>query len=221
MSASIRSSSSVHPRRRRVGRGVGERDTDVLGLGAVDLVTEDPAAAAEALAVAALAAEAAGAARGDARHEHLVADLHVLHARSDLFDGADGLVTEDAAVGHRGHVALQDVQVGAADRHRVDANDRVGVRLQTSASALPPTPSCRDRGTREPSSQPPGAVVDPRIVWQEATIRPEANVPVRTPCGSDWLECTTVVRGDPGPKVPWIGARPFWPPEDQGLIEKV
>ena len=59
---------------RRVGRGVGERHPDVLGLGAVDLVAEDPAAAAEALAVAALAAEAARAARGDARHEHPVAD---------------------------------------------------------------------------------------------------------------------------------------------------
>ena len=49
--------------RHRVGRRVGERDPDVLGLGAVDLVAEDPAAAAEALAVAALPAEAARAAR--------------------------------------------------------------------------------------------------------------------------------------------------------------
>ena len=73
MSASISSVLVGDPGRGRVGRGVGERDADVLGLGAVDLVAEDPAAAAEALAVAALAAEPARAARGDARDEHPVA----------------------------------------------------------------------------------------------------------------------------------------------------
>ena len=39
----------------QVGRRVGERHPHVLGLGAVDLVAEDPAATAEALAVTALA----------------------------------------------------------------------------------------------------------------------------------------------------------------------
>ena len=73
MSASISICSSVTPGGHRVGRGVGERDPDVLGLGAVDQVAEDPAAAAEALAVAALAAEPARAAGGDARDEHPVA----------------------------------------------------------------------------------------------------------------------------------------------------
>ena len=111
----------------RVGRGVGERDPHVLGLGAVDRVAEDPAAAAEALAVAALPAEAAGAAGGDARDEHPVADLDVLHAGADRLDGADGLVAEDAPVGHGRDVALQDVQVGAADRDGVDPHDGVGV----------------------------------------------------------------------------------------------
>ena len=57
-----------------VGRHVGERHADVFGLGAVDEVAEDPAATAEALAVATLAAEAARPARGDARHEDAVAD---------------------------------------------------------------------------------------------------------------------------------------------------
>ena len=83
-----------------VGGGVGERHPDLLGLRAVDQVAEDPAAAAEALAVAALPAEAAGAAGGDAGHEHAVADLAVLHAGADRLDGADRLVAEDAAVGH-------------------------------------------------------------------------------------------------------------------------
>jgi len=36
-------------------------------------------------------------------------------------------VAQDATVGHRGDVAFEDVQVGAANRHRVDAHDRVGV----------------------------------------------------------------------------------------------
>jgi hypothetical protein len=52
--------------RDEVGGGVGEGDADELGLGAVDLVTEDPAAPAEALAVGPLAAVTAGAARGAA-----------------------------------------------------------------------------------------------------------------------------------------------------------
>ena len=42
-------------------------------------------------------------------------------------DGADRLVAEDAAVGDRGDVALEDVQVGAADRDGVDPHDGVGV----------------------------------------------------------------------------------------------
>ena len=103
-------------------------------------VAEDPAAAAEALAVAALAAEAARAARGDARHEHAVAGLTCLHARADRLDGADRLVAEDAPVGDLGDVALQDVQVGAADRDRVDADDRVGVVDRSPAWRRPPTP---------------------------------------------------------------------------------
>jgi hypothetical protein len=35
-------------------------------------------------------------------------------------------VAEHPPVGHRGHVALEDVQVGAADRGRVDADHDVG-----------------------------------------------------------------------------------------------
>ena len=88
---------------------------------------EDPAAAAEALAVAAFAAEPAGAARGDARDQHPVAGLDVLHARADLDDRADRFVAEDPTVGHGRDVALEDVQVGAADGDRVDPHDRVGV----------------------------------------------------------------------------------------------
>ena len=130
--------------RHRVGGGVGERHPDVLGLGAVDLVAEDPAAAAEALPVAALAAEPARAARGDAGDEHAVADLDRLHAGADRLDGPDRFVAEDPPVGHGRNVALEDVQIRAADRRGVDAHDRVRVggdlRLRHVLPGLLPGP---------------------------------------------------------------------------------
>ena len=138
--------------RDRVGRQVGERHADELGLGAVDLVAEDPAATTEALTGVAVAAVLAGPACGDARDEHAVADLDAADAVADGLDGADGLVAEDAAVGHRGHVALEDVQVGAADRGGVDPHDRVGAVDDHRVGDLFPCRRCRGRGTREPSS---------------------------------------------------------------------
>jgi hypothetical protein len=110
-----------------VGGGVGERDAGVLGLDAVDQVPEDPAAAAQALAVLARAAEAAAAAGGDARQQHPVALTDRADARPGLQDRTDGLVAEDPARGDLGHVALEDVQVGAADGDGVHPHDRVGV----------------------------------------------------------------------------------------------
>ena len=101
--------------------------THVLGLGAVDLVAEDPPAATQALAVPSLAAEAACAARGDARDEHPVADLDRLDTGADGLDRPYRLVAEDPSVGHRGNVTLEDVEIGAADGDGVDADDRVGV----------------------------------------------------------------------------------------------
>jgi hypothetical protein len=50
-----------------------------------------------------------------------------LQYRSAYFlDSSDGLVTEHGAGRGLGHVALEDVQVGAADRRGIDAHDRVG-----------------------------------------------------------------------------------------------
>jgi len=69
--------------RHRVGRVVGERHPDILGLGAVDLVAQDPAAAAQALPAAALPAEPAGAAYRHARDQNAVTGLHCLHAAAD------------------------------------------------------------------------------------------------------------------------------------------
>ena len=90
-------------------------------------MTQDPATAAEALPVDAFAAVAAGAAGGDARHEDAIAGLAGLDTRPDRLDRADGLVAEDPPGRDGWDIALEDVQVGAADRHRVDSHDGVGV----------------------------------------------------------------------------------------------
>jgi hypothetical protein len=135
---------SLTPSGHRVRRRVSERDAHVLGLRPVDQVAEDPAAATQALPVAPLTAEAARAASGDAGDEHAVTRDDVLHARADHLDGPDRLVAQDPPVRDLGYVALQDVQVGAADRHRVHAHDRVRVgtdlRLGDVLPRLAPRP---------------------------------------------------------------------------------
>src|SRR5258708_29572129 len=106
---------------------VRDRTWDVFGWGPVDLVPEDPAAPAEALAGVTLAAEPAGPARGDAGDEKPLPGLDRLHACPDRLDGPDRLVAEDAPVGHRRDVTLEDMKVRAADRYGVHSDDRVGV----------------------------------------------------------------------------------------------
>ena len=114
-----------------VDRVVGERDPHQLGLGAVDEVSEDPADATRALlgqavGVQALVAVGAGTAGADAGDDHPVADLDGRDGRAGLHDGADALVAEDPTGGDRRDVALEDVQVGAADRGGLGADDDVG-----------------------------------------------------------------------------------------------
>ena len=99
----------------------------------------------------AAAAVGAYAARADAGDDDAVADREVAHRRADLEDGADALVPEDPALGHSGHVALEDVQVGAADRGRVDPDDGVGGIDELGVGDLVPALVVRDRGRRVPS----------------------------------------------------------------------
>src|SRR5690606_27185415 len=121
-----------------VGRRVGERDENTFGLGAVDAVAENPAAATEALPVAAIAAIAAPGTGGDARHQDAVADGDVTDVAADVLDRADGLVTQYAPGLDGGDVAVEDVQVGAADGDAVDADDGiVGVRDRGIRNVLP------------------------------------------------------------------------------------
>lgn len=64
---------------------------------------------------------------GDARDEHAVADLDVLHAVADWLNRADRLVPESSSGRHFGDVTLDDVKAGARDGHRVDSDCGVGV----------------------------------------------------------------------------------------------
>ena len=175
MSATISTCSSVTPVGNRVRRRVGERHPHELGLRAVDQVAEDPTATTDAQPVVTFAAEPARAARRDARHEHAVAGLHVLHAGADRFDRADRFVAEDAPVGDLGNVTLEDVQIGAADRDGVDANNGIGIGARSSGRRRLPTPSGRDRGTRVPSS------TSPWFEWSTAAAERRAFIVRRTP----------------------------------------
>ena len=69
----------------------------------------------------------AGAAGDRERHDHPVADPQLVgvDAGTDLDDLAHELVAHHVALLHRRHVAVEQVQVGAADRGRGDPHDRV------------------------------------------------------------------------------------------------
>jgi hypothetical protein len=71
--------------------------------------------------------KAAAAASRYARDENFVAGPHGLDPGTDLLDRADRLVPEDAAAGDLRCVAVEDVQVAAADGDGVDAHGRIGI----------------------------------------------------------------------------------------------
>ena len=108
--------------RRQVGPGVGHQQ--VLGPRAVDRVAEAPAAQRPAtLRVRAVEAVEALAARRDGADDDALADVILrLEPLTELVDDADRLVTEHEPVAHR-VLALDDVDVGAADRRGGDADD--------------------------------------------------------------------------------------------------
>ena len=69
----------------------------------------------EAVSEETLATVRTATARTHARQDHLVADGQLRDARADLGDDADAFVSEDSTDFDLRDVALQDVQVGAAD----------------------------------------------------------------------------------------------------------
>ena len=124
-------------------RRVRERDAHVFGLGAVGGVAEDPAGLAAVREEAALAVVAV-AAVADAGYQHCVADLVAHDARADAVDRTDAFVLclkwlagdvrarildthpDGDALLAGWDMALEDVQVGAADSGVFDLDDGVG-----------------------------------------------------------------------------------------------
>ena len=127
-----------HPGGDEVGRRVGEGHPHELRLGSVDQVAEDPPAASQALPVAAFPAETTESTSRDAGNQDTLTNFARLHARADLDDGADGLVSEDPARRRLRHVALQDVQIRATDRRGVDLHDDIAVVLDRGIGHLGP-----------------------------------------------------------------------------------
>ena len=86
----------------------------------------------------------------DVRDEHPVTDRHAANAVADGRDRADRFVPEDPPGLDARYVAFQDVQIGTADRHRVDTDDRVTPaeqHLPVGPSALPRTAAYGLTGT--------------------------------------------------------------------------
>src|SRR3978361_2005127 len=120
MSASIRASVSV------TVSGTGCRARSANGtrtysawVPSISCPRTPPPPAGAALPAAPGRAVAAAAAAADAGDQHPVALVHPGHGGAELEGGADRLVAEDASRFDPGHVALEDVQVGAADGGRV------------------------------------------------------------------------------------------------------
>ena len=75
------------------------------------------------VAGAAVGAVAAGDGGG---HDHAVALAQIAHVLADLLDHADRLVPEDRAGLHARERATDEMQIGAADCARGDADQRIG-----------------------------------------------------------------------------------------------
>ena len=116
--------------RSEVRHGIGHQH--VFGLASVDGVAEAPAAqrlpavlgAGPVLGMAAAQAGLAVPARRDRTGDDPLALAVALHGRAELLDHADRLVADGQPSGHR-ILALEDVDVGAADRGGGDADERI------------------------------------------------------------------------------------------------
>ena len=102
MSDSRVPSCRADPGRQFVHGGLRIGHPNVLGLGAVDQVPEDPADPGgpfrpEAVRVDPALAEVAVPAGRDAGQDHLVADVEIADRGADFGDGADTLMAEDPA----------------------------------------------------------------------------------------------------------------------------
>src|SRR5690242_9953679 len=113
------------------------RDAHIARLRAVDSTRVDPADIFTML-VHLPAAEVASSARGDTRDEDPVAGDEGRYRGPDVGHHADALVPECATLLHRGHIALQNVQVSAANCAGRDADNRIGGLLEHRTGAFFP-----------------------------------------------------------------------------------
>ena len=104
------------------------RDAHELGLRAVNLVAQNPAARA-AVRGHALAARRAAPAGADAGDQHPVTGFECRHGLADTVHNADAFVAEDGAGFAGGHIAFEDVQVGAANRRARELDDGIAGQL--------------------------------------------------------------------------------------------
>ena len=114
-----------------VDRVLGERDPNILGLGPIDHVAEDPpdtrpCPQGRGSGCRSLAAVRASPAGTDAGKDDPVADGQLGDPFADLGDHADTLVPQDAADLHLGDVSLEDVEVRPADGRGDHLHDHVG-----------------------------------------------------------------------------------------------
>lgn len=115
----------VSASRDRVEAGVGMRNADVLGLGPVDGVTENPSAG-RAVGVHCATAVVAFAARRDAGYQDVIALLELAYSSPGCFHDTHTLMTENAAGRAARHVAFENMQIRPADRRPRDLHDGVG-----------------------------------------------------------------------------------------------
>ncbi|EER43888.1 predicted protein [Histoplasma capsulatum H143] len=104
-------------------------------LRAVDLVAQHPPAR-DAVRGHPLPAKATNAAGRNARDEHGVARHEALDTRADFVDHADAFMAQHTAWRGGLHVALDDVQIRAADSGVLEFDDCVRRRLDAWLRAL-------------------------------------------------------------------------------------
>jgi len=97
-------------------------------------------------------------------------------------------VPEDAALRHRRHVALEDVQVRPAERRRVHLDDHVGRVLDArvvDTAALPRRCIALVSGRPARASFSRMSTSRPSTTWREETLRRSAELEEQV----KWLTC--------------------------------
>ena len=107
-----------------VKAGIGKRNADIFGLGAIDLVAENPTAV-DAMRVHSASAIVAFSARGDAGNDHAIAGMKPGDRRADFLDHSYAFMTQDATWRAGRHVAIENVQIGSADRRLDNLDDGI------------------------------------------------------------------------------------------------